>query len=135
MPSSPGKNINGFIGAGGNGVAVDDFNGDTSTMARWASSAAPIWCNPAGAKPISGIAVPTARPSGARLEGGQDSYLNTMSFDVHGANMVSRRLCRPRSELQGRLWPAAAALTFDWKDNDIRMSRYVTDQVVKIAMN
>jgi gluconate 2-dehydrogenase alpha chain len=70
MPSSKGKNINGFIGAGGNGVAVDDFNGDHIDHGPLGFvGGSPIWCNPAGAKPISGIAVPPARPSGARLEG------------------------------------------------------------------
>jgi gluconate 2-dehydrogenase alpha chain len=54
-----GKNTNPFIGAGGNGVAVDDFNGDHYDHGPLGFvGGAPAWCNQTGTKPISGIPVP-----------------------------------------------------------------------------
>jgi gluconate 2-dehydrogenase alpha chain len=62
-----GKNTNPFIGAGGNAVAVDDFNGnhyDHGPLGFVGGS--PAWCNQAGTKPISGIPVPDGMPSWGR---------------------------------------------------------------------
>ncbi|MFX7731770.1 GMC family oxidoreductase, partial [Acinetobacter baumannii] len=62
------------------------------------------------------------------------SYLNTMSFDVHGANMVYRDVYVDLDpNYKDAFGQPLLRFTFDWKDNDIRMSRYVTDQAVKIA--
>ena len=52
----------------------------------------PAWCNPAGSKPISGIATPDGTPAwgSAWKKAVKKSYLNTVSFDCHGANMTYR---------------------------------------------
>ena len=133
----PGKNINGFIGAGGNGVAVDDFNGDHMDHGPLGFvGGSPIWCNPAGAKPISGIAVPSGTPKWGRdwKRAVKASYLNTMSFDVHGANMVYRDVYVDLDpNYKDAFGQPLLRFTFDWKDNDIRMAQYVTGQMKKIA--
>ncbi|MCY0386837.1 GMC family oxidoreductase [Robbsia sp. Bb-Pol-6] len=134
---APGKNINGFLGAGGNGVAIDDFNGDHFDHGPLGFvGGSPVWSNPAGAKPIGGIPVPPGTPKWGRQwkSAVKDSFLNTMSYDVHGANMVYRDvyvdLDPTYTDAFGQ---PLLRFTFDWKDNDIRMSRYVTSQVEKIA--
>jgi gluconate 2-dehydrogenase alpha chain len=68
----------------------------------------------------------------------KDSFVNTVSFDVHGANMVYRDCYVDLDPTyKDAFGQALLRFTFDWKDNDIKMSRYVTGQVLKIgqAMN
>lgn len=133
----PGKNINGFIGAGGNGVAVDDFNGDHMDHGPLGFvGGSPIWCNPAGAKPISGIAVPSGTPKWGRdwKRAVKASYLNTMSFDVHGANMVYRDVYVDLDpNYKDAFGQPLLRFTFDWKDNDIRMTRFMAQKMQRIA--
>lgn len=132
-----GKNTNMFIGAGGNGVAVDDYNGDNFDHgpANFVGGA-PVWCNPAGAKPISGIAVPAGTPKWGLgwKTAVRENYLNYASFDVHGANMVYRDVYVDLDPTyKDAFGQPLLRFTFDWKDNDIRMSRYVTDKMTAVA--
>ncbi|KQR81668.1 GMC family oxidoreductase [Burkholderia sp. Leaf177] len=133
----PGKNTNGFIGAGGNGVAMDDFNADNFDHGPLGFvGGGPVWCNPAGVKPISGIPVPTGTPKwGAQWKTAvKDNYTNTVSFDVHGANMVyADNYLDLDPTYTDSFGQPLLRFTFDWKDNDIRMSQYVTGQMQKVA--
>jgi gluconate 2-dehydrogenase alpha chain len=133
----PGKNTNMFIGAGGNGVALDDYNADNFDHGPGGFvGGAPVWCNPAGAKPISGIAVPKGTPRwGAQWKAAvKRSYLNYASFDVHGANMVYRDVYVDLDPTyRDAFGLPLLRFTFDWKDNDIRMSRYVTERMLAVA--
>lgn len=133
----PGTNTNPFIGSGGTGVAVDDYNANTFDHGPLGFvGGAPAWCNPAGVKPIGGVPVPTGTPNwGAGWKSAvKDNYLNTVSFDVHGANMVYRDcyvdLDPTYTDHYGQ---PLMRFTFDWKDNDIKMSRYVTGEMLKVA--
>ncbi|WP_225032027.1 GMC family oxidoreductase [Paraburkholderia sp. XV] len=134
---APGKNTNMFIGAGGNGVALDDFNGDHFDHGPLNFvGGAPVWCNPAGAKPISGIATPKGSPrwGSAWKKAVKESYLNYASFDVHGANMVYRDVYVDLDPTyRDHFGMPLLRFTFDWKNNDIRMSRYVTTQMLEVA--
>lgn len=133
----PGTNTNPFIGAGGTGVALDDFNGDHYDHGPLGFvGGAPVWCNPAGAKPISGIPVPKDTPKwgSAWKAAAKDSYLNFVSFDVHGSNMVYRDCYVDLDpSYKDAFGQPLLRFTFDWKDNDIRMSRYVTGQMLEVA--
>ncbi|WP_232833383.1 GMC family oxidoreductase [Paraburkholderia kururiensis] len=132
-----GKNTNMFIGAGGNGVAVDDYNGDhfDHGPAHFVGGA-PVWCNPAGAKPISGIPTPHGTPRwGLEWKHAvKANYLNFASFDVHGTNMVYRDVYVDLDPTyRDHFGLPLLRFTFDWKDNDIRMSRYITDRMLDVA--
>jgi gluconate 2-dehydrogenase alpha chain len=137
----PGKNINGFIGAGGNGVAFDDFNGDNFDHGPLGFvGGSPVWSNPAGSKPISGISVPPGTPKWGKQwkSAVKDSYLNVMSMDAHGANMPYRDVYVDLDPTyKDNFGQPLLRFTFEWKDNDINMSRYVTGQLEKVvkAMN
>ena len=133
----PGKNTNPFIGSGGNGVAVDDYNGDNFDHGPLGFvGGSPAWCNPAGVKPIAGIPVPDGTPAwGSQWKKAvKDNYTSTVSFDVHGANMVYRDcyvdLDPTYTDIFGQ---QLLRFTFDWKDNDIKMSRYVTGKMMDVA--
>lgn len=57
---------NPFVGTGGGGVAVDDFNADNFDHGPLGFvGGSPMWVNQAGSKPIGGLAVPPGTPSRA----------------------------------------------------------------------
>jgi gluconate 2-dehydrogenase alpha chain len=84
---------NPFIGAGGAGVAIDDFNADNFDHGPAGFvGGSPMWVNQAGVKPISGIALPDGSPAwgSAWKQAVADNYLHTVSMDAHGAHMSYR---------------------------------------------
>jgi gluconate 2-dehydrogenase alpha chain len=131
------SNTNPFIGSGGNGVAVDDYNGDHFDHGPLGFvGGSPVWCNPAGVKPIAGIPVPNGTPTWGLgwKKAVKDNYLNTVSFDVHGANMVYRDCYVDLDPtFTDQFGQKLLRFTFDWKDNDIRMSQYVTGKMLDVA--
>ena len=131
------KNTNPFIGSGGTGVAVDDYNGDHFDHGPLGFvGGSPAWCNPAGVKPISGIPVPHGTPAWGSgwKKAVKDNYVNTVSFDIHGANMVYRDCYVDLDPTYtDKFGQKLLRFTFDWKDNDIKMSRYVTDKMLNVA--
>src|SRR6195952_3590196 len=90
---APGKNTNNFIGAGGTGVAVDDYNADNFDHGPLGFvGGSPVWGNQAGTTPVSGIATPAGTPNwGADWKKSvKDHYAHTISMDAHGSNMSYR---------------------------------------------
>ena len=130
-------NTNPFIGSGGNGIAVDDYNGDHFDHGPLGFvGGSPVWCNPAGVKPIAGIPVPNGTPTWGLgwKKAVKDNYLNTVSFDVHGANMVYRDCYVDLDPTYtDQFGTRLLRFTFDWKDNDIKMSQYVTGKMLDVA--
>ncbi|VFT31422.1 gluconate dehydrogenase [Pseudomonas aeruginosa] len=104
---------NPFVGTGGGGVAVDDFNADNFDHGPLGFvGGSPMWVNQAGSKPIGGLAVPPGTPSwGQRLETGGQGRLHAHRVDGRPRQQhdLPRQLPRPRPDLQGRLRPATAA--------------------------
>lgn len=74
---------NPFIGAGGNGVGVDDFNADNFDHgAAGFVGGSPFWVNQAGTKPISGFPVPPGHPGvGQQVESGGGRHLHPSPVD------------------------------------------------------
>jgi gluconate 2-dehydrogenase alpha chain len=132
-----GKNTNPFIGAGGNAVAIDDLNGDNFDHGPLGFvGGSPVWCNQAGTKPISGIPLPAGVPAWGRAwkQGVKDYYTNTVSFDVHGSNMAySDTYLDLDPTYKDAFGQPLLRMTFDWHDNDIKMSRYVTGEMQQVA--
>ena len=133
----PGTNSNSFIGAGGNSVTFDDFNADNFDHGPHGFvGGAALWCNPAGAKPISGIAVPAGTPAwgSAWKKAVKDNYVNTVSIDSNGTNMPYRDCYLDLDpNYQNKYGQPLLRFTFDWKDNDIRMTRFVTDKLLQVG--
>lgn len=128
---------NQFVGTGGGGVAVDDFNADNFDHGPLGFvGGAPLWLNQAGSKPINGLAVPPGTPSWGSgwKQGVKDYYAHTLSMDAHGANMSYRDNYLDLDPNYRDVWGMPLLrMTFDWKDNEVKMSRYVTEQMHKIA--
>ncbi|MYM52687.1 c-type cytochrome [Pseudomonas aeruginosa] len=84
---------NPFVGTGGGGVAVDDFNADNFDHGPLGFvGGSPMWVNQAGSKPIGGLAVPPGTPSWGSgwKQAVKDAYTHTVSMDAHGSNMTYR---------------------------------------------
>ncbi|WP_426944492.1 GMC family oxidoreductase [Pseudomonas oryzihabitans] len=128
---------NPFIGAGGNGVAVDDFNADNFDHGPHGFvGGSPMWVNQAGTRPIAGAANPPGTPQwGSAWKKAQAGYYNhQLSMDAHGAHQSYRDnyldLDPTYRDAYGQ---PLLRMTFDWKDNDIRMTRFMAAKMKKIA--
>ncbi len=128
---------NEFIGAGGNGIAIDDFNADHFDHGPHGFvGGSPMWVNQAGVKPISGIAVPEGTPSwgSAWKDAVARHYTHTVSMDAHGAHMSYRdNYLSLDPTYRDAYGLPLLRMTFDWKDNDIRMTRFMAAKLRGIA--
>jgi gluconate 2-dehydrogenase alpha chain len=128
---------NPFIGAGGNGVGIDDFNADNFDHGPLGFvGGSPMWVNQGGVKPIAGIAVPEGTPGwGSTWKNAvAEYYTHTVSMDSHGAHMSYRdnylSLDPTYRDVYGK---PLLRMTLDWKDNDIRMTRFMAEKMRSIA--
>ena len=128
---------NPFIGAGGAGVAVDDFNADNFDHGPHGFvGGSPFWVNQAGTKPVSGLPTAPGTPKwGSKWKADvAEKYTHHLSMDAHGAHQSYRGnyldLDPTYKSVYGQ---PLLRMTFDWQDNDIRMTRFMFQQMEKIA--
>ena len=134
----PAKFIfNPFIASGAIGMCIDEFNGDNfdhgglgfiggGYLACWTTNGRPIETHPT--------------PKGTPRWGGKwkkavaDNYLRQTSISTHGAVMSFRDnyldLDPTYRDVYGN---PMLRLTFDYKDNERKMSDYLTDKAAEIA--
>ena len=130
-------NINPFMGAGALGTMIDDYNGDNfdhtglgfvggAYIAAWTSGGRPIEYHPTPpATPRWGLGWKRAV---------RRHYNHTVALDVEGSSMP-----RPANYLSAdptyrdAYGQKLLRITFDFPENDLAMSRYVTDRAVEIA--
>jgi len=132
------KFTNQFIGTGGGGVAIDDFNCmnfDHGPLGFVGGS--PIWVNQAGVKPIAAAGVGGGKGAPRWGAGYKKelvhTYKHAMAMDAHGSNMAYRDVYLDLDPT----WKDAYGMpllrmTFSWKDNDIKMNRYVVSKIEPI---
>ncbi len=128
---------NNFIGAGGAGVGVDDFNADNFDHAQYGFvGGSPMWVNQAGVKPISGLPTPPGTPNwGSKWKAAvADHYTHHVSMDAHGAHQSYRNnyldLDPTYKDAFGQ---PLLRMTFDWQENDVKMSQFMHGRMYKIA--
>jgi gluconate 2-dehydrogenase alpha chain len=131
------KLTNTFIGAGSLGMGIDEFNGDNfdhsglgfiggGYIALWTTNGRPIETHP----------TPEGTPKwGSKWKKAVvDNYLKQCSISTHGAVMSHRGnylgLDPFYRDVHGR---PLMRLTFDFTDNEHRMSDYLTDRAAEIA--
>lgn len=129
--------INPFMGAGALGTVIDDFNGDNFDHAKLDFiGGGYIACQITGGRPILTHPVPSGTPRWGRewKQAVARHYNHALSIGCHGSSMASRNnhlsLDPTWKDVFGR---ALLRLTFDFPDNDKRMSKHVTDQAERIA--
>ncbi|WP_215746274.1 GMC family oxidoreductase [Gluconobacter sp. P1C6_b] len=137
LPSSTYTNQ--FVGAGGSGVAIDDFNSmnfDHGPLGFVGGS--PVWVNQAGVKPIAAAIGAggggTPRWGSAYKNALINTYKHSLGIDAHGSNMAYRDVYLDLDPTWKDVYgQPLLRMTFTWKDNDIRMNQYVVSRIEPIA--
>ncbi|MGD9846066.1 MAG: GMC family oxidoreductase [Variibacter sp.] len=131
------KIMNPFVGAGALGVGIDEFNGDNFDHGGLGFiGGGYLACWNTGGRPIEFHPVPKGTPSwgGAWKKAVAKNYLTTLSIATHGAVMSHRNnyldLDPTYRDVYGR---PLMRLTFDYTENEHRMSDYLTDRATDIA--
>jgi gluconate 2-dehydrogenase alpha chain len=131
------KTINPFVGAGALGIGIDDYNGDNfdhsglgfiggGYLACWNTNGRPIEYHP----------VPKGTPSwGSKWKRAvAKNYLRSVTISTHGAVMSHRTnyldLDPTYHDVYGQ---PLMRMTFDYTDNEHKMSDYLTDRAADIA--
>jgi gluconate 2-dehydrogenase alpha chain len=130
-------NINPFMGAGALGTVVDDFNGDNfdhtglgfvggGYIVAWSTGGRPIEYHPAPPG--------TPRWGLGWKQAVRRHYNHTVTVDTHGSSMpVRTNYLSADPTYRDAYGQPLLRFTFDFPENDLRMSRYVTDRAVEIA--
>jgi gluconate 2-dehydrogenase alpha chain len=132
-----GTQLNPFIGAGAGGQSIDDFNGDNFDHGPLGFiGGANIRHNRTGGRPIS----QAGQPHGTKKWGSewksavQDSYQRLMPISVQGSVMSYRdsylSLDPNYKDAYGQ---PLLRVTFDWHENEFKMSKHCVDQARRIA--
>ena len=131
------KILNPFIGAGAHGMLVDEWNGDNFDHTGLGFIGGGfVGVVQTGARPIETHPVPDGTPAwgGAFKKAVAANYLKSMSIATHGAVMSHRGnyldLDPTYRDVYGR---PLLRMTFDYTDNEHRMSDYLTDRATDIA--
>ncbi|GBQ23173.1 gluconate 2-dehydrogenase [Acetobacter estunensis NRIC 0472] len=129
---------NQFIGTGGGGVAIDDFNSmNFDHGPHGFIGGSPVWVNQAGVKPIAASSFGGGKDAPRWGKGFKrafaDTYRHAFAIDAHGSNMAYRDAYLDLDPT----WKDAYGqpllrMTYDWHDNDIRMNRYVVSRIEPI---
>lgn len=130
--------LNPFIGAGAGGSQiVDEYNADHFDHGPHGFvGGAYIIGGQTGGRPIQQLAVPPGTPSwGARWKcAAKDSYLHTTNVVTHGSVMSYRDAYLDLDPTyRDSIGQPLLRMTFDWHENEYRMTRYVTDRALEIV--
>src|SRR6202049_5085748 len=131
------KILNPFIGAGALATVIDDFNGDNFDHSGLGFiGGAYIAGMVTGGRPIEMIYTPQGTPAWG-LEwkhAAAKNYLRSFSISVHGSCMSHRGnyldLDPTYRDIHGR---PMLRMTFDFTENEHKMSDYVTDRAAEVA--
>lgn len=133
--------INPFAGSGAGGQVLDNFNGDNFDHGPLGFvGGAYTYAITTGGRPIQQSYLPPGTPTwGSGWKAAmKEHYLHTMSIGTEGSVMSYRDnfldLDPTYRDVHGQ---PLLRMTFNWKDNDIKMTQYTTNQAARIghAMN
>nr|WP_300315432.1 GMC family oxidoreductase [Halomonas sp.] len=127
------KEFNPFIGAGGNATTVNDYGVEQIDFGREGFiGGSYLSAAMTNGQPIRNMPLPSGSPSwGAGWKQAvKDNYGHAMSVGSHGSNMSYRDcyldLDPNYTDDHGR---PLMRMTFNWKDNDVRMTQYMKQKV------
>ena len=131
------KVFNRFMGGGAHAVSLDEFNGDNFNHAGLGFvGGAKMFVGSMGALPIRSCPVPSATPRwGAGWKKAVTHYYDrSLQITVTGACQSYRGhyldLDPTYRDAYGQ---PLIRMTFDWHENEKKMSRYITDKAAEIA--
>jgi gluconate 2-dehydrogenase alpha chain len=130
-------NINPFMGAGALGTVIDDFNGDNFDHANLGFvGGGYISVTTTGGRPIEYHPVPPGTPRWGLgwKQAVRRHYNHTVSLSAHGSSMPTRANYLSADPVYRDAYgQPLLRITFDFPENDLKMSRYITDRAVEIA--
>lgn len=131
------KIMNPFVGAGALGMGIDDYNGDNFDHTGLGFiGGGYIACWDTNGRPIEHHPTPQGTPSwgGQWKKAVAKNYLTTTGIATHGSVMSHRGnyldLDPTYRDVHGQ---PLMRMTFDYTDNEHRMSDYLTDRAAEIA--
>ena len=129
--------INPFMASGSSGTVIDDFSGDNFDHASLGFiGGAYIGAVMTGGRPIEFHPTPPGTPSwGLRWKQAIARHYNhTVGLTAHGSSHPMRRNYLDLDPTYRDAWgQPLLRITFDFPNNDIRMSKYVTEKAVEIG--
>ena len=130
-------NINPFMASGANGTMIDDFSGDNFDHSQLDFIGGQyVGAIMTGGRPIEFHPTPPGTP-GWGLEWKQAvarHYNHTILIQQHGTSTASRLNYLDLDPTYKDAWgQPLLRMTFDFPDNDIRMSQHIADEVVEIG--
>ncbi|MBE7184501.1 MAG: GMC family oxidoreductase [Methylobacterium mesophilicum] len=131
------KNFNPFIAAGALGQTCDDFNGDAFDHGPLDFvGGAGINCIPTNGRPIGTRPTPPGTPKwgSAWKKATVQNYKSTLGFSSQGSSYASRgNYLDLDPTYKDRFGRPLMRITFDFPDNDIRMSDWVSNKMEDLA--
>jgi len=130
-------NVNPFMASGANGTMIDDFGGENFDHgALKFIGGAYIGALQTHGRPIEWHPTPPGTPTWGR--GWKDAvarhYNHTVALNVHGTSTASRANHLDLDPTYKDAWGLPLMrITFDFPDNDIRMSAYLTEKAMEIG--
>lgn len=131
------KLMNPFIGAGALGMVVDEFNGDNFDHGPHGFvGGGYLYLLTTNGRPIQTNPVPEGTPAwGSRWKKAvAENYLKSVTIGTHGGVASYRDACLDLDptyrDVHGR---PLLRMTFDFHDNELRMSRFLTARAEEIA--
>jgi gluconate 2-dehydrogenase alpha chain len=132
-----GTQLNPFIGAGGGGQAIDDFNGDNFDHAPLGFiGGANVRHNRTGGRPIGQAGVPKGTKNwGSGWKAAvQDSYQRMMTIVAQGSVMSYRdNYLSLDPNYKDAYGQPLLRVTFDWHENELKMTQYTVAQAERVA--
>lgn len=131
------KVFNPYIGAGALGIAIDDFNGDNFDHAgKGFIGGGYLACWNTNGRPIENHPTPDNTPKwGSKWKSAvAKNYLRTASVSTHGAVMSHRNNYLDLDPTYRNAYgQPLLRMTFDYTDNEMKMSEFLTDRAADIA--
>ncbi len=131
------KEFNPFIGTGSGGMVLDDFSVNQIDFAKEGFiGGSYVNTLHTGGRPIGQMPLPKGTPSWGKdwKEATGEWYGHSMSIASHGSNMSYRDAYLDLDPTyKDRFGRPMMRMTFNWHDNDIRMTQYMRKHIEPIA--
>ncbi len=131
------KNFNPFVASGAIGMCIDEFNGDNFDHGSHGFvGGGYMGAVQTNGRPIVGTLTPKGTPEwgAAWKQAVADNYLSTYSTATHGSCYSYRDAFLDLDPTYtDRLGRKLLRVTFDFHDNELKMSRYLTDRLAEVV--
>jgi gluconate 2-dehydrogenase alpha chain len=129
--------LNSFMAAGASGTVIDDFSVDNFDHSELGFiGGCYVMCGSTGARPIEFHPTPPGTPRwGSRWkEAVRKHYNHTAIFNLSGTSAAARQNYADLDPTYRDAWGLPALrITYDFPENDVRMSKHLTNKATAIA--